>query len=177
MKRRPGCVCHTGGAISVPDLREESRFKAVNDTHGHQAGDELPIAVAQRLGAVLRPGNEVSITASIGIAFAGHGIYTPEQLIRHADLAMPRRVRAGVSVSGAEVDIDTMLNNADPALYQAKRDGRDRTITYRPHADRRHEPAAAGMAQQEPLSRSKPSKAVPRGELSGLVLNADVHFG
>jgi diguanylate cyclase (GGDEF)-like protein len=109
------------------------RFKQVNDTYGHQVGDALLVAVAQRLTGALRPGDslarlsgdefvvlcpdladqsaadpiaarldgelcrpfalsgvEVTITASIGIAFTGRGIDEPGELLRDADLAMYR---------------------------------------------------------------------------------------
>jgi diguanylate cyclase (GGDEF)-like protein len=120
-------------SVFIVDL---DRFKEVNDTHGHQVGDELLIAVAERLTGVLRPGDslarlsgdefvvlcedladqseadliairltaelsrpfvlssvEVSVTASIGIAFTGQDIDAPEELLRNADLAMYRSKR------------------------------------------------------------------------------------
>jgi diguanylate cyclase (GGDEF)-like protein len=114
------------------------QFKLVNDSYGHDVGDELLVAVARRLSALLRPDdslarmsgdefvvlcenlngesdlslvasrisealrtpytlstNEVNVTASIGVAFAGRGIYAPTQLIRDADAAMYLAKRNG----------------------------------------------------------------------------------
>ena len=128
------------GNTSAVFFLDLDRFKEVNDTHGHQVGDELLVAVAERLTGMLRPGDslarlsgdefvvlcedladqseadpiavrlnaelsrpfalssvEVTVTASIGIAFTGQGIDAPEELLRDADLAMYRakRDRAG----------------------------------------------------------------------------------
>jgi len=114
------------------------QFKLVNDTFGHRVGDELLVAVARRLTDLLRPGDSVSrlsgdefvllcegfdgesalsavaerirvalaepyvlsgtelvATASIGIAFAGQGVYPPEQLLQNADSAMYQAKRKG----------------------------------------------------------------------------------
>jgi diguanylate cyclase (GGDEF)-like protein len=117
--------------ISAVIFVDLNRFKEVNDTYGHQVGDQLLIAVAERLTQLLRPGDsvarlsgdefvllcediadtdavdalavrldaeisrpfdlagiEVTISASIGIAFTGRGTNSPEELLVDADLAM-----------------------------------------------------------------------------------------
>jgi diguanylate cyclase (GGDEF)-like protein len=48
---------HHTSAVFFIDL---DHFKAVNDTHGHQTGDELLVAVAERLTALLRPGDSLA---------------------------------------------------------------------------------------------------------------------
>jgi diguanylate cyclase (GGDEF)-like protein len=136
-------VGRRSGKLSAVLFVDLDRFKRVNDTHGHQVGDELLVAVAQRLTGLLRPGDslarlsgdefvvlcedlvdlsgadpiavrliaelsrpfalshvEVTVGASIGIAFTGQGIDEPEELLRDADLAMYRAKRDRVANRG-----------------------------------------------------------------------------
>jgi diguanylate cyclase (GGDEF)-like protein len=136
-------VGRRSGKLSAVLFVDLDRFKRVNDTHGHQVGDELLVAVAQRLRGLLRPGDslarlsgdefvvlcedlvdvsgadpiavrliaelsrpfvlsqvEVTVGASIGIAFTGQGIDEPEELLRDADLAMYRAKRDRVAHRG-----------------------------------------------------------------------------
>ena len=52
------------GKTSAVFFLDLDRFKVVNDTYGHQVGDELLVAVAERLTAVLRPGDSLARLAS-----------------------------------------------------------------------------------------------------------------
>jgi diguanylate cyclase (GGDEF)-like protein/PAS domain S-box-containing protein len=120
-------------------------FKAVNDRHGHSAGDEVLKAVAVRLRACVRPGDLVSRLG--GDEFA---ILLRQSSAAHDASAMARRVigaltepipsrsrmlRIGASVGvaicdGSEVGVDEVLVQADMALYAAKESGRGRHEIY-----------------------------------------------
>jgi diguanylate cyclase (GGDEF)-like protein len=115
------------------------QFKQVNDTLGHPCGDQLLCAVAERLRAMLRPEDFVA-------RFGGDEFVVFQQNIKSADEAasLARRivdhlserykidnhlVEIGASVgiaitSPAGISADTLLKNADMALYRAKADGR-----------------------------------------------------
>jgi len=122
-------------AVFFADL---DQFKLVNDAFGHHVGDELLVAVADRLLGLMRPGDtlarlsgdefvilcedlddassaeplaarigaalsepfvlsesEISVAASVGIAFAGLGEDVPERVLEEADAAMYQVKRQG----------------------------------------------------------------------------------
>jgi diguanylate cyclase (GGDEF)-like protein len=115
------------------------QFKQVNDTLGHPCGDQLLCAVSDRLREMLRPEDFVA-------RFGGDEFVVFQQNIKSADDAavLARRivehlserykidnhlVEIGASVgiamtSAAGISADTLLKNADMALYRAKADGR-----------------------------------------------------
>ena len=113
------------------------QFKQVNDTLGHPCGDQLLCAVADRLRAMLRPEDFVA-------RFGGDEFVVFQQNIKSPDeaAALARRivdhlserykidnhlVEIGASIGIAMtsgVSADTLLKNADMALYRAKADGR-----------------------------------------------------
>ena len=115
------------------------QFKQVNDTLGHPCGDRLLCTVADRLRAMLRPEDFVA-------RFGGDEFVVFQQDIKSSDDAadLARRivdhlsegyqvdnhlVEIGASVgialtSPPGISADTLLKNADMALYRAKADGR-----------------------------------------------------
>ena len=162
-------------AILFTDLDD---FKSINDTFGHHVGDELLILVAARLKAVLRPGDtvarlagdefvilceelddeaqveplarrigeamskpfplageEIHVTASVGIAFAGGGHDGSEQALQDADTAMYQAKRRGGARHGV-IDLrEQSLTNDHAGLSRDLRGalGRDELrVEYQP---------------------------------------------
>jgi len=126
----------------VAMMVDVDHFKAVNDTHGHAAGDEVLRAVAHELSSRTRSGD-------LWVRFGGeeflallpgssaHEVLTrAEDLCRRCrDLRVPLATGAvGVTVSVGLVDLaprwtlDELLGSADSALYEAKAAGRDRVV-------------------------------------------------
>ena len=114
------------------------QFKQVNDTLGHPCGDQLLCAVADRLREMLR-------TEDFVARFGGDEFVVFQQNIHSADDAavLARRIverlserykidnhlveigaSVGIAMSTRGVSADTLLKNADMALYRAKADGR-----------------------------------------------------
>jgi diguanylate cyclase (GGDEF)-like protein len=112
-------------------------FKRLNDEHGHQAGDEVLRNVAAALSCECRDFDTAARYGGEEFAVVLPGCGPDEaQLIaerlRHAVAAAPSAVpitaSAGVATYPAHAgDADTLVRAADDALYESKRNGRDRT--------------------------------------------------
>jgi diguanylate cyclase (GGDEF)-like protein len=122
-------------AILYADLDD---FKAVNDTYGHHVGDELLIAVSERLGGLLRPGDTLARLSGDEFVVLCEDLDDVSQVNPIADridlaLTVPfdlagvqRRVSAsvGIAFAGQGNDVpETVLQEADTAMYQVKRQG------------------------------------------------------
>ncbi|MBI1239267.1 MAG: PleD family two-component system response regulator [Alphaproteobacteria bacterium] len=120
-------------------------FKAINDTHGHDAGDEVLKQFAQRVAANVRGidlacrygGEEfVVVMPDTDVSFAYMVAERLRQQVADVPFDIPGvekplavTVSIGVtSTEGAADTADTLLKRADQALYKAKRDGRNRVI-------------------------------------------------
>ena len=125
----------TDAAVLFADL---DRFKAINDTYGHQVGDELLIAVAQRLTQLVRPGDTLARVSGDEFVFLCEDLRTAddiETLAARIDEALSRpfsvsgqqltmSASVGMAYAGPGEAIDQQLVvDADIAMYQAKRKG------------------------------------------------------
>jgi diguanylate cyclase (GGDEF)-like protein len=124
-------------AIHCIDL---DRFKPVNDTYGHAAGDEVLKLVAGRLRRISRQGDTIAriggdefVLVQVGLSRRGDA----EALARRVEQEMTQpfkvgeeRIQIGTSVGTAlapddSLDADTLFRIADAALYKAKNDKRN----------------------------------------------------
>ena len=130
-------------AVAIADI---DHFKAVNDTHGHLAGDAVLAAVSAAMRDLLRDcdlcgrfgGEEFALL--LPRTTAAQALEITERIREGiSQLAIPRdgaaairvTISIGVAVpSQARRTLDDLLAAADHALYQAKSSGRDRVVMY-----------------------------------------------
>ncbi|GGK64357.1 hypothetical protein Ppa06_18930 [Planomonospora parontospora subsp. parontospora] len=136
--RAPG----TGVAVLYLDL---DGFKAVNDTHGHEAGDAVLGAVAERLSAAVRGGDLVARLGGDEFVLlcpgASHddAVRLAERVLREVSAPVPFRghelsvgASVGIAACAGEASGNAavgILRAADTAMYSAKRLGRGRWVT------------------------------------------------
>ena len=129
---------HAHAGVLFIDL---DQFKLVNDTHGHQVGDQLLCAVAQRLSNLVRPGDTLArvygdefvflcedlrwdtdieaLATRVVDAFAA-----PFVLEGPEDLQLDVSASVGLAYAGVgETVSNQLIVDADTAMYQAKRKG------------------------------------------------------
>ena len=134
----------TGVAVLLLDL---DRFKEVNDTLGHQSGDLLLKALAERLTGLIRDTDTVARLGGDEFAIVSPGAGSEE-----GAFALAERIRTGLeepfTVAGLAVEVETsigialcpehgsdveaLIRHADVAMYQGKK-------THRPTVYSRHE--------------------------------------
>lgn len=138
---RPG-----GPAVLFIDL---DRFKAVNDTLGHAAGDELLRAVSERIrscvrdGTVARFGGDEFAVLLEDVAEPADAAAVGERIVAEIQRSFTiggRTVHVGATVGIAHVDpelpvadAEELVRNADAAMYRGKGLYGSRVVTYDPH--------------------------------------------
>jgi diguanylate cyclase (GGDEF)-like protein/PAS domain S-box-containing protein len=125
-------------------------FKVINDSLGHKAGDQLLVAIAERLKACLRPedtaarlgGDEFTILVE-DVAGVGEVVQIAERIaeILRPPFALGEQevfatVSTGIALnSSAQEQAADLLRHADLAMYRAKRRGKARHEVFEPSMD------------------------------------------
>lgn len=143
----------SGHAIAVLFL-DLDRFKVVNDSLGHEAGDRLLVQVARRLRESVRPEDTVARLSGDEFVVLVDNIVGPEPAIAIAEKIINRIKEAirigthevfvstsiGITIEGGghqHTDTTTILRNADLAMYDSKNRGRCRYSIYQPAMTKR----------------------------------------
>ncbi|TLY70654.1 MAG: EAL domain-containing protein [Gammaproteobacteria bacterium] len=138
--------CGQGQSSVAVMFLDLDNFKNINDSLGHDAGDCLLQAVAQRIVKTTRSSDTVARLGGDEFAVLLEGIASVTEVGRLADalidtLDLPFtldgvevRVAAsiGVAFSTPDTDAEALLSNADIAMYHAKAAGKNRHVTFQP---------------------------------------------
>ena len=133
-------ACARGQHASVGVLFVDlDRFKVVNDTLGHAAGDEVLIRIGQRLRAAVRPQDTVGRLAGDEFVVVCQDVgrrvlvEVAERISRAIDVPLQLDGRdavitasIGVALASPDRCAEDVLRDADSAMYQAKQRGRGR---------------------------------------------------
>jgi diguanylate cyclase (GGDEF)-like protein/PAS domain S-box-containing protein len=132
-----------GVAVLMLDL---DGFKTVNDSLGHAAGDALLVAVAARMRSALRTtdtaarlgGDEFAVLVEDAVdgdeamALADRLLEALEQPFELSGKQLFVRASVGVAWTDGDHDADSLLRDADAAMYQAKAHGKGVTRLFEP---------------------------------------------
>lgn len=125
-------------------------FKVINDSLGHEMGDQLLLLVAERLCGCVRPGDTVARLGGDEFTILLEdlsNIYPVEQMVEaiqstlHKPLLLQGQevivtVSIGIALSRPSVDYPTeLMRAADVAMYQAKAQGKARSVLFEPYMD------------------------------------------
>jgi diguanylate cyclase (GGDEF)-like protein len=135
-----GRTARTGSAFALFYL-DLDRFKDINDSFGHEAGDRLIKGATQRVSSILRGGDRLARLGGDEFAILQTEVQSPrdcEKLAKRIlhEVAQPfdlgeQKVFAGISIGIAlhphdAKDSQGLMRRADLALYRAKNEGRNR---------------------------------------------------
>jgi diguanylate cyclase (GGDEF)-like protein len=147
-------------------------FKTFNDSFGHSAGDELLMAVADRLRESVRPadaiarlgGDEFAVMVretgepqEDGVLVAERIMRTFQEPVEAAAETISVHLSIGIATTRDSREADELIRNADLAMYQAKETGKSRFESFEP---RMREAVLKRHGLKEELQR-----AVKRGEV------------
>ena len=137
---------HKSFAVLILDL---NRFKAINDIHGHAAGDALLMAVARRLQSVARKDDVVArlggdefgfaidnASKEVALSLANRIVRALEEPFVLGEVHAEIGVSIGISLfPGDAVGASSLMHNADLAMYRAKASGASSLAFFDPAID------------------------------------------
>jgi diguanylate cyclase (GGDEF)-like protein len=178
-----------GDALGAMLLIDLDRFKEVNDTLGHDYGDQLLVEVAARLAAAVRRGDTLARLGGDEFAVLLDGLPHRGAV---ADLAgrLQDALREPFGLGGVAIELEasvgvaiypdhgttvsTLLQRADVAMYEAKR-GRHGIVTYSPDRDPYSADRLSLLAElrraiehDELVLHYQPKVALPAGNVIGV---------
>lgn len=180
---------HSGRSLAVMFL-DLDRFKVVNDTLGHDVGDELLQQVANRLKDCLREGDIVSrlggdefviVTSEIKGQAAVQPLaervlksfHTPFEL-GHSEFFTSTSIGISIYPEGGTTT-DELMKNADSAMYRVKAEGKNNYLFYDAVSNQRTKERFSleadlrrALERRELILHYQPQVSVKTGELTGL---------
>lgn len=163
---------HRRGQVLAVMFLDLDRFKYINDTRGHSEGDKLLKSVAKRLTSCLREADTVARMGGDEFTIIISDISRPEDasIVAQKILAALSKpftlngeemfisVSIGISLYPSDgIDVETMVKNADTAMYRAKDNGRN---NYQFYTDELNTAVMERMMLENSLR-----KAIDRNEL------------
>lgn len=116
-------------------------FKHVNDTYGHDIGDEVLVVLAKQIQALnldqatlCRSGGEefIIILPNTVLEQAEHHAEHLHARLKQVAMPIPYQITVSIGVAywpGPELSIHSVLKQVDQAMYQAKHQGRNQTVS------------------------------------------------
>jgi diguanylate cyclase (GGDEF)-like protein len=124
------------GAVLLLDLDD---FKGVNDTHGHTTGDQLLVSIAHRFVDITRASDTLGRFGGDEFLYLAEDLRSPDEAIEIAERMLRtlaphfnvhgrnigQRASVGIVIwDGSDTQCSEIIQNADVAMYEAKRQGK-----------------------------------------------------
>jgi diguanylate cyclase (GGDEF)-like protein len=184
LRRLGESLRRTAGTTTVLFLDMDD-FKAINDEHGHAAGDAVLVAVADRLRAAVRPddlaarlgGDEFAVL--LEDVDETHGEAVAERVLESLSLPVLEAERVwshgSVGIASARagsLGADELIRRADVAMYRAKEAGKGQLRVWSPEMNPaslgrapRHDEIAAALEAGELVAHFQPIVSIASGEV------------